>query len=433
MSHLLFWTVIAIIILDWLWELFLGYLNRKASHEPIPPELSGIYDHWRYWKQQAYSRANSRIGVLEGFLGMLLSVLVFSLGGFAFLDRMVRSLTDVPAIESLLFLGILLLAVQILSLPFDAYRTFVIEQRFGFNKSTPKVFMGDFLKSLILSLLLSLLLLWLVYEAYILIPKWFFLAAWAAVMLLNIFIQMFFSDLIVPLFNKQEPLEDCPLRDLIERFSRKVGFSLKDIYVMDSSRRSTKANAYFTGLGKKRRIVLYDTLRTQLSDEEITAVLAHEIGHFKKRHILKGVIESALSMLLMFWIFSLVIDSDAMSQAAGLESASFHVNLIIFGLLYTPLATLTGFLSNHLSRRNERQADAFAKDNGMGNAIASALRKLSRENLSNLTPHPVVVWACFSHPTLLERVRFLESASSEVGSSPDGITAAPDAHENRND
>ena len=285
--------------------------------------------------------------------------------------------------------------------------TFVVEERFGFNKVTPKLFILDRLKGWILSILISGLLLTAVIFIYQLLPDYFWLVAWAVVSAFSLFMSLFYSELIVPLFNKQTPLPEGELRSAIEAFANKTGFSLKNIYVIDNSKRSTKANAYFTGWGKKKRIVLYDTLIDLMSTDEIVAVLAHEIGHNKYKHTIKHIVVSLLTNLLMFYLLGLVLKYDVFAQAAGCEKASFHVNMLVFGVLYTPLSLLMGLAGNVLSRSNEFQADAFVKENGMADALVSALKKLSAQSLSNLTPHPAYVFFNYSHPTLYERVKAL--------------------------
>jgi STE24 endopeptidase len=386
----------------------LTYLNSKASHNPIPAELKGIYDDAAYKRQQAYSRTNRKMGVVVNILNTSLTLSLFAFGGFAFIDGFVRSYTDNPILLTLMFMFVVYLITMIIDIPAGYYSTFVIEERFGFNKSTRKMFFLDQLKGFALNTVIMGALLAAIVWIYGLMPSYFWIVAWGVLMLVTLFFQFFYSDLIVPLFNKQTPLEEGELRTAIEEFAGKVGFAIKDIYVMDSSKRSTHANAYFTGFGSKKRIVLYDTLIQQLTTDEIVGVLAHEIGHYKHRHQLKGLLSNAMTSLLMLFLFSLVIDSKAIANAAGCSEPSFYINLLVFSMFYSPVELVLSMVNNVVSRRHEWQADEFAKVNGKGMAVSSGLRKMSANSLSNLTPHPLVVFMEYSHPTLLQRVRHLE-------------------------
>lgn len=329
------------------------------------------------------------------------------LGGFAFLDGLAWSFTDNQILLALFFFGIIALGADLLSLPFSIYATFVIEEKFGFNKTTVKTFILDKVKGLLLGGLIGGGLLALIVWIFAATGPWFWLIAWALISGFMVFMSMFYSNLIVPLFNKQTPLEDGELRDAIETFSVKTGFKLKNIYVIDSSKRSSKGNAYFTGLGSKKRIVLYDTLINEHTTEELVAVLAHEIGHYKKKHTITGMILSILQTGLMLFILSLFISRPALSEALGATTPSFHMGLIAFGMLYTPLSLVLGLLSNALSRKNEYAADRFAGENYSPVALMDALKKLSINNLSNLRPHPTYVFFYYSHPPLLKRLAAL--------------------------
>lgn len=403
-SQVLYGLVIAFVLAEFAWSALLTLLNIKASRRPIPAPLQGLYDPERYRRQQDYAMTNRRFSLLSNVVSTLVTLALFAFGGFALFDRVARAVSDAPVVQALVFWGIFFLLSWVISLPFDIYRTFVIEQRFGFNRSSPGLFAADAAKSLVINMLIMGAVLALCAWFYTLIPRWFWLFAWGAVTLFSLFMQYFYSQLIVPLFNKQTPLPEGELRSAIESFSDRVGFRLDNIYVIDSSRRSSKSNAYFTGFGRRKRVVLYDTLMEQLTTEEIVAVLAHEIGHYKHRHILLSSFEGFATNLLMFWLFSLFIGSHSLAAAAGCAAPSFHVNLAVFSLIYTPLSILLDILTNIISRRHERQADAFAAACGQGPAEASALKKMSARSLANLTPHPWVVFTEYSHPTLLERV-----------------------------
>lgn len=407
MQNWIFWIVVVLMLGDFALERILSILNMRHSTQPIPDILSGIYDEEKYTRQQSYFRTNVRLGMVSSVCSFLLTFGLFVFKGFAWIDGLARMCTSNELLVSLLFFLFFGILSALVGLPFQIYDTFVVEERFGFNKVTPKLFILDRLKGWILSILISGLLLTAVIFIYQLLPDYFWLVAWAVVSAFSLFMSLFYSELIVPLFNKQTPLPEGELRSAIETFANKTGFSLKNIYVIDNSKRSTKANAYFTGWGKKKRIVLYDTLIDLMSTDEIVAVLAHEIGHNKYKHTIKHIVVSLLTNLLMFYLLGLVLKYDVFAQAAGCEKASFHVNMLVFGVLYTPLSLLMGLAGNVLSRSNEFQADAFVKENGMADALVSALKKLSAQSLSNLTPHPAYVFFNYSHPTLYERVKAL--------------------------
>ena len=404
---MLYWIIILIEVVDYGFSQVLSWLNMKASKRPIPKILEGLYDEESYRKQQAYFRANKRVGFWLSLVSTIATIGVFAFGGFGWLDGVVREWTDSDILRTLLYMGVLGVASWLIDLPFDIYDTFVIEERFGFNKTTPKLYIIDTLKSALLSIVLGGGLLALVVWIYGLTHEWFWLLAWGVTALVMLVIQYFYSVLLVPLFNKQTPLEPGELRDAIEAFVSKVDFKLKNIYVIDGSKRSAHSNAYFTGWGRQKRIVLYDTLIENLTTEEIVGVLAHEIGHYKHHHIIQSLIVGLLTTLVTFYLFGLVIDSPTIAAAAGSSEPSFYVNLTVFSMLYTPLSMLLGIVSNVWSRKNERQADQFAWEHGVGKDEATALKKLSAKSLSNLTSHPFVVFTSHSHPTLKERVENL--------------------------
>jgi STE24 endopeptidase len=339
-----------------------------------------------------------------------MAMLVF--GGFAFLDGWIRQFTSNPVMLALMFFGILGFIADMLGTPFSVYATFVIEERFGFNKTTVKTFILDKLKGWLLAVIIGGGLLSLIVWIYGVTGQWFWLIAWGAISFFTIFMMLFYSNIIVPIFNKQTLLEPGELRDAIEAFAHKTGFSLKNIYVIDGSKRSSKANAYFTGMGKKKRIVLYDTLIKDHSTDELVAVLAHEIGHYKKKHTLIGTITSILQTGLMLFILSRFLDSPYLSGALDASQPSFHISVVAFGILYTPLSILLGLVMNVFSRKHEYEADHFAAVNFSGESLASALKKLSVNNLSNLRPHPVYVFFYYSHPPLLKRLEGIRSAVS---------------------
>jgi len=411
MVNTIFLILIAILVITYLFEQVLDWLNLKHIVPSLPDELQGIFDKEEYRKSQLYKRDNIRFSFLTSTVSMAVLLLVFLLGGFGWLSNILEPVIGNYILFVLLFFGIIALIADLLSTPFSVYDTFVIEERYGFNRTSVKTFMFDKLKGWLLGLLIGGGLLALITWIYQLTGQWFWLLAWGVVTLFSLFMTMFYSNLIVPLFNKQTPLEEGELREDIESFASRVGFKLDNIYVMDGSKRSSKANAYFTGLGPKKRIVLFDTLIKDLSKEEIVAVLAHEIGHYKKRHTTTGFILSVMQTGIMLYLFSLFVGNDAFSQALGGEQASFHLGLIAFAVLYSPISTLLGIGFNMISRRNEYQADHYAGKNFNPEALISSLKKLTKNNLSNLTPHPAYVFFHYSHPPLLQRIKALRKHS----------------------
>lgn len=404
MIKLIFWIVIALILLDYLQDVLLIFLNNKASKQPIPTLLEGLYDKEKYNKQQAYARVNRKLSLVSGTIFTLFSLFMFAGGGIAMLDRAATNISSVPLLTSLLFLLFYSIISRLIDLPISIYKVFGIEQSFGFNKVTPRLFVMDKIKGFLLSMVMNGVIFTLVILIYQALPDYFWLLAWGVMMLISLCINFFYSEWIVPLFNKQTPLPEGELRTAIESFAQKANFPISGIYVIDGSKRSTKANAYFTGFGRKKRIVLYDTLIDMLSTEEIVAVLAHEAGHNHYKHTIKNMTVSMLTSLLMFYLLGLCLHYDEVAQAAGCTQASFHVNLTIFGVLYTPISIILGILGNIQSRHHEYQADNYVWKNGYAPYLISGLKKLAAQSLSNLTPHPLCVFMRYSHPTLYQRI-----------------------------
>jgi STE24 endopeptidase len=380
MNNTVFWLIIAIPVIGFIIERYLDYLNAQMWSDRLPDKLSGICNEDDYKKSQQYDKESKRLSVWASSFSLLIILCMIVFGGFAFVDNVARAINANPVVCALLFFGIIGFVSDIIGIPFSYYDNFVIEAKFGFNRMTLKTFIADHFKSWFIAILIGAPVLgvitWLFYKT----GGNFWLLAWGVVIVISVFINFFYSELIVPLFNKQEPLGEGELRDKIERFAKKVGFKLKNIYVIDGSKRSSKANAYFSGFGSKKRIVLYDTLMKEFSDDEIVAVLAHEIGHFRKKHILYGLVLSTLTTGLMLFLLSVTINSPALYQALGAEQPSFHLGLVVFGILYSPLSLVIGLGENYFSRKNEFAADRFAKENFDAAALASALKKLSVKN-----------------------------------------------------
>lgn len=405
---LLFYVIIGILLLEFIIDQVLDYLNAKHFDDPVPRELDDVYDDEKYAQSQAYKKTNYRFSVISSAFSLLLTLAFFFLDGFEYVDRTARGVSDNPIVIALVFFGIIMFASDILTTPFSYYHTFVIEEKFGFNKTTRKTFFLDKIKGWGMGALLGGGILALIIWFYQVAGKDFWLYAWGAVAVFTIFMNMFYSKLIVPLFNKQTPLEEGELKSAIEKYAADVGFTLDKIFVIDGSKRSTKANAYFSGFGRQKRITLYDTLIKDLDTDEIVAVLAHEVGHYKRKHILFNVLASILLTGFTLYILSLCIHVPELSYALGVPQQSFHIGLIAFGILYSPVSEITGFIMNSFSRKFEYQADNYAKTSFRAGPLINSLKKLSRNNLSNLTPHPAYVKMHYSHPTLLQRIQNLK-------------------------
>jgi len=408
MYNTVFVLLIGVLVFGYVLERILDKLNLSHTLPVLPEELSGIFDPEEYQKSQMYKRDNIRFSFLTSSIGLLVMLILFFLGVFGWYDDLIAGISTSYIVHVLIFFGTFALLSDVLTTPFDLYNTFVLEERYGFNRTTVSTYILDKIKGWLIGAILGGGLLALITWIYMLTGKWFWLIALGLVTLVSLFLMMFYSNLIVPLFNKQKPLEEGSLRGKIEEFAAKAGFKLDNIYVMDGSKRSSKANAYFTGLGPKKRIVLFDTLIEDLEEEEIVAVLAHEVGHYKFKHTTTGLILGTVQTALMFYLFSLFVGVDSFAGALGGAEASFHLGMVAFGVLYAPISLLTGLGSNALSRHNEFQADNFAKEKYEADSLISSLKKLSKNNLSNLTPHPVYVFFHYSHPPLLQRIRSLK-------------------------
>lgn len=407
MVQAIYFILIAITVVSFLFDQWLDYLNDKRKSPKLPESAKGIYDEERYAKWLAYDKANGRVGALSSAVSIVISLAMLVFGLFGKLDIFLRGYVDHQIGLALIYFGVLGLGSSIISLPFSIYSTFVIEEKFGFNKTTVKTFILDMIKGAALSLLIGVPLAAIIICFYYELGDWFWLTAWFLVSGFSVFMAMFSADLIMPIFNKFTPLEDGELRSSIEAYCSKVDFPLTNLFVMDGSKRSGKSNAFFTGLGPKKKIVLYDTLIEQMTTQEIVAVLAHEIGHYKHKHTRQSLILSVLQTGVTLFLLGLFLREEMFSQALGAEVGSFHVGIIAFGIIFSPLSTLIGIGMNVLSRKNEFEADAYANDTYSGAALASGLKKLTAENLSNLNPHPYLVFVSYSHPPVLKRLEKL--------------------------
>jgi len=401
--------IIALLVFNWLLSLIVETLNVRNISTDIPDEFKGIYDDEKYATSQCYLKDNTRFDQIQSGIMLPLTIAFILLGGFSWINDLAKAASEHMILQGLVFGGILMVISQIISLPFSIYNTFVIEEKYGFNKTTAKTFVVDILKGLLLTVLLGApifaLVLW-IFSAVAHAWLW----AWGSLSVIQLVIMFIAPVVILPLFNKFTPLEDGDLRTAIEDYSTTQQFTLSGIFKIDGSKRSTKSNAYFTGFGNTKRIALFDTLIENHSIEELIGVLAHEIGHCKRGHIKKTIIISMVSSLLMFFILSLFITKGELYAAFGIEGTPLYAGLFFFGFLYAPISMILGLLGTILSRKHEFEADAFAAETTKApGAMISALKKLSVDNLSNLTPHPLKVFLEYSHPPVLERIKALRT------------------------
>ncbi|WP_299781409.1 M48 family metallopeptidase [uncultured Formosa sp.] len=404
----LFYIIIALILIDFIVDKILDALNAKHFNDALPTELQDVYNDEDYKKSQHYKATNYKFGLITSGFSLLLTLAFLGLDGFEFVDNFARSFSNNSIVIAIIFFGIIMMGSDILTTPFAYYQTFVIEEKFGFNKTTKTTFLIDKIKGWLMLALIGGGILALIIWFYDISGDFFWLYAWALIAVFSLFLNMFYAKLIVPLFNKQTPLENGSLREKISDYAKTVGFKLDNIFVIDGSKRSTKANAYFSGFGSEKRVTLFDTLINDLSEDEIVAVLAHEVGHYKKKHIVFNLVASILLTGLTLFILSLFISNPLLSQAIGVETPSFHVGLIAFGLLYSPISEITSLIMNVFSRKFEYQADDYAKNTYNAKDLITSLKKLSKTSLSNLTPHPAYVFMHYSHPTLFSRIKNLK-------------------------
>ncbi|MDF7808475.1 M48 family metallopeptidase [Pontiellaceae bacterium B12219] len=405
--------ILALLVFNWLLSLIVETLNVRNVSTRIPDEFQGIYNEEKYAESQRYLKETTRFEQVQSAIMLPLTITFILLGGFRILNDVAAASSGHMILQGLVFGGLLMVLSQIVSLPFSIYNTFVIEEKYGFNKTTAKTFIVDLLKGILLTVLLGApifaLVLWIFSSVT---NAW--LWAWAALSLIQLFVMFIAPVAILPLFNKFTPLEDGELRSAIEDYAASQEYTLSGIFKIDGSKRSTKSNAFFTGFGKTKRIALFDTLIENHSTEELVGVLAHEIGHCKRGHVKKGIVISMASSLLMFFILSLFITKAGLYAAFGIEDTPLYAGLIFFGFLYAPISMILGLLGNILSRKHEFEADAYAAETTKApGKMINALKKLSVDNLSNLTPHPLKVFLEYSHPPVLERIKALRTFEKE--------------------
>lgn len=408
--EVILYIILGISLISYLFDQVLDYLNLKALKPEVPSEIKDFYDTEKYHKSIAYQKEQSRFSFISSAFSFILSFGMLLLGGFGLVDSWLRPVIENQIVLALVFFGVIMIVSDVISIPFQWYSTFVIEEKYGFNKTTAKTFILDKLKGYVLGAIVGgALVSILIYLVNSIGPNfwiWFGLIAAAFIL----FINMFYTSLLLPLFNKLTPLGEGELKTAIEQFSKKVNFPLDNIFVMDGSKRSAKANAFFSGIGKKKKIVLYDTLITNHSTEELVAVLAHEVGHFKKKHIIWSYLISIVQVFFVLFVLSRMIFNEDLSLALGGSQQAIHLNLIAFGILFSPISGIIGLFMSLLSRKNEFEADAYAKETYDGNALSNALKRLSVDSLSNLYPHPAYVFFHYSHPPLLQRLQALNNS-----------------------
>ena len=403
----LFNILITILLIKFVIDSVLNHLNAKHFNDTLPNDISDVYEINEYQQSQSYKKTNHNFSKITSLFSLITTLLFFFFNGFSIVDEIARGFSNNIIIITLIFFGIIIIGSDIISIPFSLYKTFVIEEKFGFNKSTKKLFFLDKIKGLLMTIILGGSILSIITWFYEFTGNYFWIYTWLLITTFSVFLNMFYSKLIVPLFNEQTILEEGDLKNEIVKYVNSVGFKANNIYVLNGSKRSTKANAYFSGFGNQKRITLYDTLINDLENNEIVAVLAHEVGHYKRKHILYNLTSSIILTGFALFVLSLFIKTPVLSLALGVSLPSFHIGLIAFGILYSPVSQILGIFMNYMSRKFEYQADNYAKNTFSASPLISSLKKLSKNSLSNLTPHYLYVFFHFSHPTLLDRIKNL--------------------------
>jgi len=402
--------ILTTLIGSYLIDTIADFLNLENLNHPLPKEFNNHYKPEKYIESQTYLKVNTKFGFITSSIDLIIMLLFWFSGGFQFIDAFVRSFNFGSIVSGLFFTGILLFLKLAISLPFSIYSTFVIEEKFGFNKTTPKLFLADLIKSIVLSAALGGILLSFILGFLEFGGRFAWIYCWAASAVFLLIVHYIVPTWIMPLFNKFTPLEDGPLKKAILKYAKSIDFSLSNIFVMDGSKRSSKSNAFFTGFGKNKRIVLFDTLIKEQTIEELVSILAHEMGHFKKKHIIKRLALGIFQMGFIFYLISIFISNEDLFHAFFMEEISIYAGLIFFSMLYSPIDLFISILFQISSRKDEYEADQFAAETIKDNKpLINALKKLSAHNLSNLTPHPFYVFLNYSHPPVLERINTLNS------------------------
>ena len=405
MAQTLLYIIIAIVAAEFIFTKVLSYRNIRSWDKPIPDEIKDLYEPDKFEKAKAYALDKERMEDISGVLFFIITLTFLYCKGFAWVDGIAHQVSGHYIIQGLAFFAIITFASSLFNLPFDLYSTFVIEEHYGFNKMTLSTFVGDKIKSLLLGVVIGGGIYALLAYLFQLLGGYFWLAAWVVVSCFSLFIAAFYTSVLLPIFNKLTPLENGELRTTIEKYATKVNFPLTNIMVMDGSTRSSKANAFFSGIGSRKSIVLYDTLINDMTSDEITAVLAHEVGHYKKKHIIQSMALSISQMGILLFLFGWLARNPLMAEVLGAQENTFYLSLVTFSLLYSPVSILIGLIMNLLSRKNEYEADHYAKTTYGAEPLISSLKKLYVNSLGNPQPDPLYVFVNYSHPTLLQRIR----------------------------
>jgi STE24 endopeptidase len=399
--------MIVFLVVSFIIDFVLDYLNHQQWQKPLPKEISHLYTPEKFEEAKSYHKDNYKLDLISSIFSFVVILAMLFIGGFGKLHNWIITYNSNEIVQTLIFFGILFIASDIISLPFTVYSIFKIEEKYGFNKMSPALFFTDKIKGYILTIILGGGILLAFTWFYNTAGSNFWWYAWIMLTSITIFFAMFYTSLIVPIFNKLNPLKEGELRSEIVNFTNKVDFPLTNIFLIDGSKRSTKANAYFSGFGKKKTIVLFDTLLKDHSTDELVGILAHEIGHYKKKHVITGILMSVVQTGIMLFILSLTVGSESLTAAMGSEGVVFHLGLLAFGILYSPLSMFTGLVGSYISRKNEYEADDYAKEHHGALPLAESLKKLSINHLSNLNPHPWYVFFHYSHPPLVLRLKNL--------------------------
>ena len=408
MSEYLIYIFIFFILFGFVFSSILEYVNSKNWKDSVPDSLKNFYKESDYKKAKSYKLDRDRVSLISSLISTTLTIIFIFSGFYGKVSDYSLYYFDNPFLQSAGFFLFFLLISTIISLPISYYSIFNIEEKYGFNKSTLSTFIKDKIKGLIISLLIGGFILYISIQLYSFFEANFWLWLWVFLSAIIIFTNMFYTTLIVPIFNKLSPLEEGSLKNKIEKYSKKIGYSLDKIFVIDGSKRSSKANAFFSGLGPKKTIALFDTLIDKHEEDELVAVLAHEVGHYKKNHIKQGLLLSISQVGIICYALQLCLNEPNLSLALGGLESSFHLSLIAFSFLFSPLSIIIGIGMNIFSRKNEYEADKYAKETYNGESLKNALKKLSSDSLTNLYPHPLYVFVHYSHPPLLKRLEALD-------------------------
>ena len=410
--YLLF--ILIVLIGEHCFELLISFLNLRCLKSDLPEEFKGYYDEEKYKSSQEYTRVKSNFNRLSSTFSLVVTLVFLLMGGFNFIDRIARNLSSIELLSGLSFAGSLFLGSMMIRLPFEIYQTFIIEDNFGFNRTSAKTFILDKTKGILLMILIGGPALAIVFWLFSKMGRYGWLCVWGALTIIQFIIMYLAPVILMPLFNKFTALEDGDLKNTIEEYARKHKFKMKGLFKMDGSRRSSKTNAFFTGFGRNRRIVLFDTLIENHSVDELLAILAHEMGHYKLKHIAKTTTYSILQSGIMLFILSLFLNNELLFAAFRMEHLSIYASLIFFGFLYAPISMILSIFMNVLSRKHEYQADVYAiETTDKQEEFIEALKKLSVHNLTNLTPHPLKVFLSYSHPPVLDRIKAIRISANE--------------------